>query len=120
MSGTPAAVAGDDGLAITERRTHRLLVVVVTGEIDVATGTRLRNKLAHALNDSGIDQVVVDLRSVSLMSSTGIAALVDAHWQADQQRKLMSVVVGNNRAVAHPLHITGVDQMLDLRPGVDV
>lgn len=120
MSGKPAAAAGDDGLSITERRMHRLVVLVVTGEIDVATGTRLRNRLADGLNDSGIDQVVVDLRSVTLMSSTGIAALVDAHWQADQQRKPMSVVVGDNRAAAHPLHISGVDQILDLRSGLDV
>jgi len=115
MSETPVTVSDDDGLSITERRTQRRTVLAVTGEIDVATGTRLRNRLAESLNDPDTDQVVVDLREVSMMSSTGIAVLVDAHWQADQQGKSLGVVVGDNRAVAHPLRITGVDQVLNLR-----
>lgn len=53
------------------------------------------------------------------MSSTGIAVLIDAHWQATQHGKSLHIVVGDNHAVIHPLRMTGVDQVLHVRHGMD-
>jgi anti-anti-sigma regulatory factor len=55
------------------------------------------------------------------MSSTGIAALVDADYQARQRRKALRIVARDNRAVWTPLRLSGVDKMLRLQtdPGMD-
>jgi anti-anti-sigma factor len=58
--------------------------------------------------------VTADLRPVTFMSSTGIAVLVDAHWEAGQRGKELRVLVGDNHAVLQPLRMTGVDQVLHI------
>lgn len=107
------------GLSITEQHVNRAARLSVSGEIDVANGTQLRRKLAVSISDSTNDQVIVDMRQVTFMSSTGIAALVDAHWQADQYGKPLHVIVGDNRTVTHPLRLAGVDAVLSLHATAD-
>jgi anti-anti-sigma factor len=112
---TPAADAG--GLSITSERYRDNVVLSVRGEVDVVTGTQLRSALAVQLNDPAVKKVTADLRSVTFMSSTGIAVLVDAHWEAGQHGKPLQVTVGDNHAVLHPLRMTGVDQVLNVHSG---
>jgi anti-anti-sigma factor len=94
----------------------RTAVLMVGGEIDVATGTKLRSELAASLADPDVDRVIADLTSVTFMSSTGIAVLVDAHAEADQVGKPLSLITGHNRAVLNPLRVSGVDRLLNLVP----
>ncbi len=88
--------------------------VVVSGEIDVATGTKLRARLAASLADPEVDRVTADMRSVTFMSSTGIAVLLDAHSEAEQAGKSLTFHTGANRAVLNPLRMSGVDALLNL------
>lgn len=88
--------------------------IVVSGEIDVATGTKLRTTLAESLADPEVDRVVADMRSVTFMSSTGIAVLLDAHSEAEQSGKSLIYRTGANRAVLNPLRMSGVDALLHL------
>lgn len=54
MSAQPATSAGDEsGLFITEEHQLRTALFTMAGEIDVATGTQLRARLAAGLNDPG-------------------------------------------------------------------
>ena len=53
-------------------------VVTVWGEIDLATVAPFRDALAEAI-DTGTSTIVVDLRRVSFMGSTGIRELIRAH-----------------------------------------
>lgn len=91
-------------------------VLVVEGEIDVATGTKLRAALAASLAEANVDVVVADLRAVTFMSSTGIAVLVDANAEAKHVGKSLRLLTAGNRAVLGPLRTTGVDALLNLDP----
>jgi anti-sigma B factor antagonist len=51
------------------------LVVEVTGEIDVTSGSALRDRLLALLN-RGVDSLVVDLRGVTFIDSTGAGSLL--------------------------------------------
>lgn len=53
-------------------------VVGVTGEIDVAGAPALRDNLLALLN-RGVDSLVVDLRGVTFMDSTGVGSLLRIH-----------------------------------------
>ena len=63
----------DKPLDVAVQRHDGTTVVVVSGEIDMATAPKLR---AHLVTAKG--HVIVDLRAVSFLDSSGIAALVDA------------------------------------------
>lgn len=109
------AFSGDAAHADHSQETaDRSGVLVVEGEIDVATGTKLRAALAASLAQPHLDVVTADLSAVTFMSSTGIAVLVDANAEAEQAGKTLRLITGGNRAVLSPLRATGVDAMLNL------
>jgi anti-sigma B factor antagonist len=95
------------------------LVVTVHGELDVATGPRLRTALGEALDRPDPGAVIVDLTGVTFLGSTGIAVLVDADWQAKQRNATLRVVVDRTPAVIRPLQATGVDNLLDTYPDLE-
>jgi anti-anti-sigma factor len=105
-------VGGDDDLMATSTsRLGHTTVVTVTGEIDMSTGPRLRTDLADVLDEPG-GTVVVDLTRVTLLGSTGLAVLVDAHWQARQRRRPLVLVVDEQaRAVRLALQTAGIAAM---------
>jgi anti-sigma B factor antagonist len=106
-------------LAIQRDRRDRTVVVTVSGELDVVSGAGLRTALGEELNDPGVEQVIADLTAVTFLSSTGIAALVDAEGEARHHGKTMKVVTGGVRAVERPIQLTRVDEMLALYPDLD-
>lgn len=76
------------------------LVVTVSGEVDVYSGSRLRAVLSEVIDTCRARPVVVDLTSVTLLSSTGCAVLVDALHQAQERNCAFALVVDpDSRAV---------------------
>lgn len=113
---------GVDGgclLEITSADTGEAVVLAATGEVDVHTGPRLRAALGELLERPDAGPVVLDLTEVTFLSSTGIAVLVDAHWQAAQLHVPLRVVVGADRPVHRTLRSAGVDHHLTLHHDVD-
>src|SRR5439155_10581470 len=69
-------LAMGEALTIRVRREQGYAIVAVAGEVDIATVTRLRERLFE-LAASG-RTLVVDLDQVSFIDSAGLAALVGA------------------------------------------
>lgn len=65
------------GLEIAVRREGDVTVIAASGEADLAGTPALRAALAEAVDAPGGD-VVVDLARVTLLDSTGLAALLNA------------------------------------------
>jgi anti-sigma B factor antagonist len=101
-------------LRVSRTPLDRVVAVLAAGEVDLATGPRLRAELAGLLEQVDAKPVVVDLTEVTFLGSTGIAVLVDAHWQAVQLGIPFKVVVRRDSPVEQALRTSGVEQHLSV------
>jgi anti-anti-sigma factor len=86
--------------------------VVLIGELDIASSEGLENELAAIEADSP-ETVVLDLRRVEFIDSTGLRALIAADQRARSEGRRLAVVRGPN-AVERLLAVTQLDQRLEI------
>ncbi|MEV0766208.1 STAS domain-containing protein [Nocardia sp. NPDC050435] len=87
-------------------------VLVVSGEIDIHSVTRLSEALEAALGGHPV-RVVVDLEAVSFLGSAAVAALARANTAAWPHTTFSVVAAG---AAARPLRLTARETGLTLYP----
>ena len=87
-------------------------VVVVRGDVDLATAARFRAALDAAVDGCG--RVEVDFRDTTFMDSTGLAALLGVHKRLGQAREAV-VIHDPSPAVRLVLDISGVTGLVDVR-----
>lgn len=78
-------------LEIERSRSDGLDVLVVEGELDIATAPRMIASLNEALAE-GDRPLVVDLTRVLFMDSTGLALLINARRRAVRSRRGFAIV----------------------------
>jgi anti-sigma B factor antagonist len=83
-------------------------VVVVAGDLDMATAADMAQHLAEVVG-AGTD-VVVDLSGLEFIDSTGLNALIAA-WRASRGRGRTLTVRRPAHCVRRVLGITGLDQV---------
>src|ERR1044071_3812867 len=85
----------------------------LTGELDLATVGELEAALASRL-DAG-ENVVVDLRGLAFMDSSGVRALVGAHQSAhDRNGSLVSVRASQGSEVDRVIDVSGIATALGM------
>ena len=94
------------------RRDGPTCVIAVSGELDLASSAALEEELAR-ITGSDAEQMIVDLRSVEFMDSTGLSVLVKAHQQAQDSGQRFAVVRGSQQ-VERLLTLTGVADRMTL------
>jgi len=87
-------------------------VVAVSGELDLASGPELEAELDQ-LTGPDIQLVVIDLRRLDFMDSTGLSILVRAHQRLGSEGCEMGLVRGSQQ-VQRLLDLTGVAERLRL------
>jgi anti-anti-sigma factor len=88
-------------------------VVTARGELDLATAPQLESVLLPPLREGGT--VVLDLRALSFMDSTGVRVIVAAHHAAEEHSGRLAVVrCPPEGPVGRVLEISGLDTVLDL------
>jgi anti-anti-sigma factor len=95
---------------ISSRREAAHVVVSLTGELDRDGTTGLATEVQHALTDTPIEVLAIDLRGLSFADSSGLQAVLTA-----QETRLAGVtfrVVGVSPAVRRVIHYAGVDNLL--------
>ena len=80
--------------------------VVPVGELDLATTGQLEQQL-HELRDAGFEQIVLDLRELTFIDSSGIRILVAEHHYAEQAEHGFSLISGPP-AVQRALEVCGL------------
>lgn len=90
-------------------------VVHAVGEIDLSTSGALREAVSAAIALS--PRVIVDLRLVTLLDSTGMSALVEAQSRARAGGGVVALV-GPRRRVRMVLEITRLDEMFPIYDGL--
>src|SRR5215207_5786278 len=85
--------------------------VAVLGEVDMASASQLQDTIMQSV-ELGPDVVLVDLRNVTFMDSTGLAALMVCHrLVASGQRRMR--VVNPSKSVQRLLELSGVSMVLE-------
>jgi anti-anti-sigma factor len=94
------------------RSEGRAAIVVVRGELDLATSPELEEELRKVW-DAGNEQLVIDLRELEFMDSTGLSIIVKAHQRLSDEGRRLSLVRGSQQ-VQRLLDLTGVSERLQL------
>jgi anti-sigma B factor antagonist len=95
---------------VETRSETRGVVLAVAGELDLASAPALEDELDKALG-GGTSQVVVDLRELEFIDSTGLSVLVKAHQRAQESEQQFGLVKGGAQ-VQRLLALTGLADRL--------
>ena len=87
-------------------------VIAVSGELDLASSPALQEELDR-VSGSESDLLIIDLRDLDFMDSTGLSVLVRAHQRAEEQGRRLAMVKGPQQ-VQRLLSLTGVADRLTL------
>jgi anti-sigma B factor antagonist len=105
----------DFGLEVT--RDHARVSLRASGEVDLTTAGMLEARIIQHLDRPGA-RVVVDLRPVSFIDSSGIRALIAADQRARQLHASVSFIVGGGQT-RRVLELTGLVEVLHLESTPD-
>lgn len=86
-------------------------VVVVRGEIDVATSPQLRNEL-NALVARGAQHITIEFGEVSFVDSSGLGVLVGTYKRLREDGSGSIRIVGAQPSVRKVFEITGLESAL--------
>jgi anti-sigma B factor antagonist len=95
----------------TEQRPGQVRVILI-GELDIASADGLEKQLAAIEVDSPAT-LVLDLRRVDFIDSTGLRALIAADERARSEGRRLAMVSGPE-AVARVLAVTQLDQRFEI------
>ena len=87
-------------------------LIAVRGELDLASGPELESEL-QSISPGEVRLVVVDLRELEFMDSTGLSIIVRAHHRLARDGCELSLVRGTPQ-VQRLLDLTGVAERLRL------
>lgn len=91
-------------------------VLRITGEIDVYTAPALREQVIHLI-ETGIRHLIIDLRRVTFLDSTGLGALVGSLKRLRTYDGSLKLVTSADRIMAI-FRITGLNRAFVLCPTV--
>jgi anti-sigma B factor antagonist len=92
-------------------------VLTLRGEIDVYTAPRLRQAIIDQL-EKGTRNLVVDLRKVDFLDSTGLGVLVGGLKRVKTQEGALSIVVTQEK-ILKIFEITGLHKVFPLHDSVE-
>ena len=88
------------------------VVVVASGEIDLATSPQLRDALTAP--DAQASTVVLDLRQVTFIDSSGLGVIVGQQKRSQEDGHQFVVAVDRASAVQRILDLSGLIKILDV------
>jgi anti-anti-sigma factor len=93
------------------------VLLTITGELDIATVPVVRERLT-AVTDAGARHLVVDLRDVSFMDSTGLAAFIHAKMRLGDEGH-MTLVMEPDSYARLIFEVAGLVGVLDVVETLD-
>lgn len=105
------------GFAVSAEEHDDHVHVIPRGELDLATASELERHLRERIEAGG--RVVLDLRELAFMDSSGVRVLVTAHRDAEahDSAELTIVSPGERSPVSRVLSIAGITEQLGMVDG---
>lgn len=101
-------------LNIDVERDEATTLVVLRGDLDLATAPELRECLVKVIDDGA--RIVIDLEAVGFLDSAGLGILVGGLKRARTHGGELELVC-TSQDVLKPLEITGLDRVFTIHPG---
>jgi anti-sigma B factor antagonist len=110
----PLAERAEEQLAVEARTHRRTALVALRGELDMLTVSKVAEVIEELRPEAdGVRHLVLDLRGLTFMDSTGLHELVRQNEFARSNRHNLAVVRGTE-AIERVLEVTGVKDHLVL------
>ena len=103
-------------LNIGVERGEAATLVVLRGDLDLATAPELRECLVKVIDEG--ERVVIDLEAVGFLDSAGLGILVGGLKRARTRGGELELVC-TGQDVLKPLEITGLDRVFTIHAGRD-
>jgi anti-anti-sigma factor len=98
-------------LEITQSAEGPTVTLAIEGELDMRTIGQLSGRVAEAL-DRGARDLILDLRALDFMDSSGLRLLIELHDRAREEGWRLKLVAPAQEAAALVLRATGADKAL--------
>jgi anti-sigma B factor antagonist len=92
-------------------------LLTVAGELDIATVPLVRERLT-AITEAGARRLVVDLRAVSFMDSTALAAFIHTKMRLGDEGR-MTLVLERDSYARLIFEVAGIERVLDVVETLD-
>jgi anti-sigma B factor antagonist len=106
-----STLSAPERLRLSYRLAGSVAVVALDGEIDVSTCGLLRERLLRVLTDECHQGLVLNMRGVNFIDSTGIGVLVGV-WHRECASQWSLVLAAPSRQVRGVLETTGLTKIL--------
>ena len=100
-------------MQIATRHSDKTTILDVSGDIDMATSPELRKALLRELRELRIPRVVLNLKEVRYIDSSGVASLVEA-LKASRDLGSRLVLFGLNSAVREVLQLSKLVRIFEI------
>jgi anti-anti-sigma factor len=101
-----------DAFRVETVRLGHTTLVVVHGELDLATAPQLRDATATASRD--IERLIIDLSQATFIDSVGICTLIEASRRSADRGTALVVITTSGSPVDRTLTIVDADSVLPI------
>ncbi|MBQ4639624.1 MAG: STAS domain-containing protein [Clostridia bacterium] len=94
-------------------RNRNTVTVYLEGEMDHCSAQQIRRMLDQSIQESDIKNMVLDMREMSFMDSSGIGVIL-GRYKVLRSRGGKLTVRNMNRQVEKVFKLSGMDQIIDI------
>ncbi|GAA3746316.1 anti-sigma B factor antagonist [Spinactinospora alkalitolerans] len=105
-------------LQITIRNHDDGTVIVLDGEIDIATEDEFHRAVLDAMSAEQHGRVVLDCTRLSFIDSSGLRVLIQCHKAGKEHDSRVFIAAASER-VTQILHVTAIDTRIPVYPTVE-
>ncbi len=110
-------MAGPAGVSLATRPGRGCTVVLVGGELDLATAPELRAFLQHVM-DEGASTIVLDLAAVRFVDSSALGAIVSVYKELHRRAGRLCLAAVQPLAL-RVFELTSVDRLVSIYDSVE-
>ena len=100
-------------LQISERHLEKITIFDISGDIDLATSPQLRKALLRELRELRMPRVVLNLKAVRYIDSSGVASLVEG-LKASRDVGSRFILFGLNTTIREVLQLSKLLRIFEI------
>ncbi|MCL4499991.1 MAG: STAS domain-containing protein [Chloroflexi bacterium] len=102
-------------LKVEKQRASHKATISLFGELDFHTSSELRIAMEQVVGVPGLEELVLDLRGLKLIDSSGLGMLLFASKEMEKRKAKVSLLT--NQLVTELLEITHLDKFFEMGDG---